>query len=148
MGLQARLDEDLKAALRAGDALRLWTIRLARAALKNAEIERRQPLTEEEIETVLQSEVKRRREAIEAFQRGGRDELAQKESLEMAVLLQYLPSPLSEEEIRRLIGEAVTETGASSPREMGRVMAVLMPRTRGRADGALVGRLVREALGR
>lgn len=147
MGLQARLDEDLKAALRAGDTLRLSTIRLARAALKNAEIERRRPLIEEEIATVLQSEVKRRREAIAAFQRGGRDELAQKESLEMAVLLQYLPTPLSKEEIRRLIGEAVIETGASSPREMGRVMAVLMPRTRGRADGALVGRLVREALG-
>lgn len=133
--------------MRAGDALRVSTIRLARAALKNAEIERRRPLTEEEIDAVLQTEVKRRREAIEAFQRGGRDELARKESLEMAVLLQYLPAPLSEEELRRLIGEAVKATGASSLREMGRVMAVLMPRTRGKADGSVVSRLVREALG-
>ncbi len=113
MTLQARLDEDLKAALRAGDALRVSTIRLARAAVKNAEIERRRPLTDEEIEAVLQ----------------------------------YLPTALSEEELRRLIGEAVAELGASSPREMGRVMAVLMPRLRARADGALVGRLVWEALG-
>lgn len=99
MGLQDRLEEDLKGALRGGDALRVSTIRLARAALKNQEIERRRPLTEEEIEAVLQGEVKRRREAIDAFQRGGRDELARKESLEMAVLLQYLPAPLSEEDL-------------------------------------------------
>jgi len=145
--LQDRLEDDLKGALRGGDALRVSTIRLARAALKNQEIERRRPLTEEETEAVLAAEVKRRREAIEAFQRGGRDDLARKESLEMAVLLQYLPTPLSEVEVRRIIGEVVAETGASSPREMGRVMAAVMARVRGRAEGAVVSRLVREALG-
>lgn len=133
--------------MRAGDALRVATIRLARAAIQNAEIEKRRPLTEDELQDILQHEVKRRREAIEGFQRGGREDLARKESLEMAILLGYLPPPIGEDDLRRIIAEAVTATGAASPRDAGRIMAVVMPKVRGRAEGATVNRFVREALG-
>ena len=146
MGLGEQLEEDLRRALRAGDALRVATIRLARAAIKNAEIEKQRPLTDEEIQDILLGEVKRRREAIEAFQRGGRDELAHRESLEMAILTGYLPAPLGEEELRRIIAEVVAELHAATPADVGRVMAAVMPRVRRRAAGAVVNRLVREAL--
>ncbi|KRT76036.1 MAG: hypothetical protein XU14_C0072G0011, partial [Armatimonadetes bacterium CSP1-3] len=95
MGLGEQLEADLRQALRAGDAVRVSTIRLTRAAIKNAEIEKQRPLTDEEIQDILLGEVKRRREAIEAFERGGRDDLSRKEALEMAILTQYLPAPLS-----------------------------------------------------
>jgi len=147
VGLGERLEADLRQALRAGDAVRVSTIRLARAAIKNAEIAKQRPLSEEEIQDILLGEVKRRREAIEAFERGGREDLSRREALEMAVLTQYLPAPLSEEELRRIVAEAVAELGATSPAEVGRVMAVVMPRVRRRAEGAVVSRLVRQALG-
>lgn len=133
--------------MRAGDALRVATIRLARAAIQNAEIEKRRPLTEDELQGILQREVKRRREAIEGFQRGGREDLVRKESLEMAILLGYLPPPIGEDDLRRIIAEAVAGLGTASPRDAGRVMAAVMPKVRGRAEGATVDRLVREALG-
>lgn len=133
--------------MRAGDALRVATIRLARAAIQNAEIEKRRPLTEDELQDILQHQVKRRREAIEGFQRGGREDLARKESLEMAILLGYLPPPFGEDDLRRIIAEAVAGLGTASPRDTGRVMAAVMPKVRGRAEGATVNRLVREALG-
>ncbi len=147
MGLGEQLEADLRQALRGGDAVRVSTIRLTRAAIKNAEIEKQRPLTDEEIQDILLGEVKRRREAIEAFERGGRDDLSRKESLEMAILTQYLPAPLSEEELRRIIAEVVTELGAASPADTGRVMATVMPKVRRRAEGAVVNRLVRQVLG-
>lgn len=147
MGLGEQLEADLRQALRAGDAVRVSTIRLTRAAIKNAEIEKQRPLTDEEIQDILLGEVKRRREAIEAFERGGRDDLSRKEALEMAILTQYLPAPLSEEELRRIIAEVVTELSAASPADTGRVMAAVMPKVRRRAEGAVVNRLVRQALG-
>jgi len=147
VGLGEQLEADLRQALRAGDAVRVSTIRLTRAAIKNAEIEKQRPLTDEEIQDILLGEVKRRREAIEAFERGGRDDLSRKEALEMAILTQYLPAPLSEEELRRIIAEVVTELSAASPADTGRVMAAVMPKVRRRAEGAVVNRLVRQALG-
>ncbi len=147
MGLGEQLEADLRQALRAGDAVRVSTIRLTRAAIKNAEIEKQRPLTDEEIQDILLGEVRRRREAIEAFERGGRDDLSRKEALEMAILTQYLPAPLSEEELRRIIAEVVTELSAASPADTGRVMAAVMPKVRRRAEGAVVNRLVRQALG-
>ncbi len=147
MGLGEQLEADLRQALRAGDAVRVSTIRLTRAAIKNAEIEKQRPLTDDEIQDILLGEVKRRREAIEAFERGGRDDLSRKEALEMAILTQYLPAPLSEEELRRIIAEVVTELRAASPADTGRVMAAVMPKVRRRAEGAVVNRLVRRALG-
>jgi len=147
VGLGEQLEADLRQALRAGDAVRVSTIRLTRAAIKNAEIEKQRPLTDEEIQDILLGEVKRRREAIEAFERGGRDDLSRKEALEMAILTQYLPAPLSEEELRRIIAEVVTELSVASPADTGRVMAAVMPKVRRRAEGAVVNRLVRQALG-
>ena len=144
--IESRLEADLKEAVRARDALRTSTIRLARAALKNAEIDRQRALTDAEVVEVLQREVKRRREAIEGFERGGRDDLVQKEQLEMAILLGYLPAPLDEDELRRVVGEAVKESGATGERDFGRVMGQVMRRVTGRAEGRTVERIVREAL--
>ncbi|MDR7556506.1 MAG: GatB/YqeY domain-containing protein [Armatimonadota bacterium] len=146
VGLRERLEADLKEALRARDAIRTSTIRLARAALQNAEIDRRRPLTEAEIVEVLQREVKRRREAIEGFERGGRPDLVQREQLELAILLGYLPPGLDEAEVRRLAQEVIAEVGASSERDVGRVMGPLMRRVAGRAEGRTVERIVRELL--
>lgn len=133
--------------MRARDALRVSTLRMARAAVQNAAIERGRDLTDPEVEEVIAREIKRRREAIDAYTRAGRDDLAQKESLELAILSEYLPPPLSEAELRALVREAVAQTNAAGPQDLGRVMGVVMPKVRARADGALVQRLVREALG-
>ncbi len=146
MTIAQRLDADLKEALRARDVIRTSTIRLARAAIKNAEIERQRPLTGDETIGILQHEVKRRREAIEGFTRGGRDDLVQKEQLEMALLLGYLPAPLDEMELRRLVAEVAGSAGATSERDFGRVMGQVMRRVAGRAEGKAVERIVREAL--
>lgn len=132
--------------MRARDALRVSTLRLVRAAIQNAAIERGRDLTDAEVEEVIAREMKRRREAIDAYTRGGRDDLAQKESLELAILSEYLPPPLTEAEIRALVREAVAQTQAAGPRDLGRVMGAVMPKVRSRADGALVQRLVRETL--
>jgi uncharacterized protein YqeY len=141
-----RLEADLKEALRARDAVRTSTIRLARAALQNAVIDRRRPLSDDEVVAVLQHEVKRRREAIEGYERGGRDDLVQKEKLEMAILLGYLPAPLSEDEVRGFVRQVVAEGGGATERDFGRVMGQVMRRAAGRADGKMVERIVREVL--
>jgi len=144
--IAVRLDADLKDSLRARDALRTSTIRLARAAIKNAEIDRRRPLTDAEAIEVIQREVKHRREAIEAFERGGRADLVAKEQLEMAILLGYLPALLEEADLRRIVAEVATETQAAGDRDFGRVMGQVMRRVAGRAEGRTVERIVREAL--
>jgi uncharacterized protein YqeY len=146
MGIAERLDADLKAALRSRDALRTSTIRLARAAIKNAEIDRRRPLRDDEVVAVLQHEVKRRREAIEGYERGGRDDLVQKEKLEMAILLGYLPPMLTEGEIAAIARDVAGQVGAGGQGDFGRVMGQVMRRVAGRADGKTVERIVREVL--
>ncbi len=146
MTLADRLQEDLHRALRAGDSLRVSTIRLARAAIHNASIERGRALTDAEIEEIITREMKRRREAIAAFGKGGRDDLVQKETLELAILSEYLPPQLSEADLRAIVAEAVAQVSAAGPQDMGRVMGAVMPKVKGRADGGLVSRLVREAL--
>lgn len=146
MTLSERLEQDLRKALRAGDALRVSTIRLARAAIHNAEIDRGRILSDEEVQEILAREMKRRREAIEAFGRGGRDDLVQKESLELAILMDYVPSPLTEAELATIVAEAIAQVQARDARDLGRVMAAVMPRVKGRADGSVVNRLVREQL--
>jgi len=146
MTLADRLQEDLHRALRAGDSLRVSTIRLTRAAIHNASIERGRALTDAEIEEIITREMKRRREAIEAFGQGGRDDLVQKETLELAILSEYLPPQLSEADLRAIVAEAVAQVSAAGPQDMGRVMGAVMPKVKGRADGGLVSRLVREAL--
>ncbi|MER3455798.1 MAG: aspartyl-tRNA amidotransferase [candidate division GAL15 bacterium] len=146
MGLAQRLAEDLQRALKNRDEVRVSTLRLARAAVHNAEIERGRALSDPEIQEVLRREVKRRREAIEAYRRAGREEAARREELEMAVLIEYLPQPLSEQELRALVQQGVRETGAAGPRDAGRVVGWVMARAQGRADGRRVAELVQEVL--
>jgi hypothetical protein len=132
--------------MRAGDTLRVSTIRLVRAAAHNVEIERGRALRDEELEAVVAHEAKRRREAIEAFAKGGRDDLVQKESLELVILSEYLPALLSDAELSSVVAETAAGLGARGARDTGKVMAAVMPKVRGRADGAVVSRLVREWL--
>lgn len=146
MTLASRIQDDLNRALRAGDALRVSTLRLVRAAAHNLEIERGRELTDSELESVVAHEAKRRREAIEAFAKGGRDDLVRKESLELAILTEYLPEQLSEEDLKTLVAETAAAVGAQSAKDVGKVMAAVMPKVKGRADGAVVNRIVREVL--
>ena len=146
MSLTEQLQADMKSAMRDGDAHRRDTLRMAIAAVQNAEKEKRRPLSEEETLAVLSRQVKTRRESVKAFRDAGRDDLADKEQAEIELLAPYLPQQLGEDEVRALVSEAIATTGASSPADMGRVMGALMPRLKGRADGSLVSRLVNEEL--
>jgi uncharacterized protein len=116
------------------------------SALRSAEKELQRPLSEEEELQVLQRERKRRLEAIEAYRAGGREDRAEAEELELDVLEEYMPEPLSEEELERIVDDAIAENGATSLRDLGRVMADVMPQVAGRADGSAVSQLVREKL--
>lgn len=145
--LEDRLMEDYKTAMRAGEAQRKDTLRLLRSALKSAQIDKRAPLTEEEALDVLSRQAKQRRDAIELFAQGGRDDLVQAETAELVVIEEYLPAGLSREEIEELARTAIAEVGASGMREMGTVMKNLMPQIKGRADGKLVSDVVRVLLG-
>jgi uncharacterized protein len=142
-----RLTAQIKEALKAGDRTRLATLRLLAAAVKNREVELRHELTEAELVEVAGREVKRRKEAAEAYQRGGRPELAEKERAEQAVLEAYLPEQLSDQELERAVDEAIAATGASGPNDVGKVTGHVMAQHKGRADGSAVNRLVRERLG-
>lgn len=149
MSTQDRLLEDMKAAMKAGETgkLRLSVIRMVRAALKNAEIDRRHALAEDEVLEILAKEIKQRRDAITEFAKGARQDLIQLYEAEIAVLTEYLPQQMSADEIRKLVSEAIAKTGAAGPKDMGKVMGALVPQTRGRADGRLVNQLVKEMLG-
>jgi uncharacterized protein YqeY len=140
------MQSDITAAMRSGDALRRDTLRMAESAIYNAEKRDRRAYTDDEVAAVLAREVKTRRESIEAFRKGSREDLAAKEEAEIAILSVFLPEQLSEAEITTLVAEAVAATGAASPKDMGKVMGWLAPKTRGRADGRLVSQLVGKAL--
>ncbi|TLM67339.1 MAG: GatB/YqeY domain-containing protein [Deltaproteobacteria bacterium] len=145
MTIQERLTDAMKTAMKAQDGLRLNTIRMARTAIKNAEIEARGPLDDAAVIKVLSTLVKQRREAADAY-RDTRPELAAKEEQELAILQEYLPSQMDEAEIKAIIETAVQETGATGPRDMGAVMKLVTPKTTGRADGRLVSELVKARL--
>lgn len=132
--------------MRSGDALRRDTLRLAENAIYNAEKRDRRAYAEDEVAVILAKEVKMRRESIDAFEKGGRPDLAAKEVAEIEILAAFLPQALSEGELAALVSEAVAATGATSPRDMGKVMGWLSPRTRGRADGRLLSGMVASAL--
>jgi uncharacterized protein YqeY len=132
--------------MRGGDALRRDTLRMAVSAAYNVEKRNGHPLTEDEFLAVLSREVKTRRESVDAFRAGGREDLATKEEAEIAILSEYLPQALTEAEIGGLVREAIAATGATSARDMGKAMGWLAPRTRGRADGKRVSELVVQAL--
>jgi len=144
--LKAQLTEDLKSALRSGDKLRTSVIRLLTALIKNREVEKRGPLTDAEALQAVSASCKQRQEAIEQYRQGGRQDLVDKETAELAILQSYLPAALSPDELQTLVQEAIRTSQASSPREMGKVMALLIPKVTGRADGKIVSTLVREML--
>ena len=146
MSLQEQLAADLKDAMRQRDARRRGVLRLTLAALHNAEIEARGELDAAAVVGVLAREAKRRRESIEEFRKAGRQDLVEKEEAELAILSAYLPQPLSREEIVQAARQAIQETGASGPKDIGKVMPVLMQQLTGRADGREVNEVVRELL--
>ena len=146
MELKTRLGEDLKAALRSGDKLRASVIRLLTALIKNREVEKRGPLTDAEVLQAIMTSCKQRQESMDQYRQGGRQDLVDKEAAELSILQSYMPKPLTSEELQVLVLEAIREVQATSPKEMGKVMAILMPRITGRADGKVVNTLVREAL--
>lgn len=146
MSLLKRLDEDLKAAMKRSESIRLSALRMAKAAIKNVQIDKGRELSDEEILTVLATMAKQRRESIEQFSRGGREELAEKERQELAVLQSYMPAQLSHDEIDALILQAIQESSARSEADMGRVMKLLMPKIKGVADGKWVNTRVKELL--
>lgn len=149
VSLKERLEADMKAAMKAGPEgkARLSVIRMARAAIKNTEIDRRRPLSDDEVLEVLAREVKQRRDAVAEFGDQAGKEYVDKLESEIAILQDYMPEQMSADQIRELARAAIAETGAAGPKDMGKVMSVLMPRARGRADGKLVNQVVRSLLG-
>jgi uncharacterized protein len=146
MTLISEIEEEVKDALRERDTERLDTLRLVLSALRAAEKELLRPLDESEELQVLQRERKRRIEAAEAFRSADREEQAEKEERELDVIEEFMPDPIDEEELEEIVDDAIAETGATSLRDLGRVMADVMPQVAGRADGSTVSRLVREKL--
>jgi uncharacterized protein YqeY len=147
MSLKQRITNDLTASMKAKEAARTSTLRMVKAALSNREIEKGGELAEEEVTKLLQSLVKQRRDSIEQYERAGREELAAKERAEISVIEEYLPQAATREEIERAVEEAVGETGASSPKEMGAVMKAALARLAGRpADGRTVSEIVKSRL--
>lgn len=148
MTIKEKLVEDMKQAMKDKEAgkLRLSVVRMVRASIKNVEIDRRHELSEDETLEVLAREVKMRRDASEEFAKANRPDLVENLRKELEILMDYLPQQLSEDAVRALVLEAVQATQAAGPKDMGKVMAVLMPKVKGRADGKMVNQLVREAL--
>lgn len=166
MTIQEQIQQDLKTAMRGGDKLRVEVLRMAMAALKNAQIaqvkaaydtaaaehgeqatvDRTAALSEEAMQDTLAREVKRRREAAEAYRQGKREDLAQQEEAEAAILEAYLPKQLTPDELRPQVVQVIDELGARGPADMGKVMPVLMQRFKGRTDGRVLSQLVREVL--
>ena len=146
MTLIAEIKKQLEDAMREGDTARRDTLRLILSSLQGAEKELQRPLSEDEELQVLQRERKKRLEAAEAFRNAGREEQADKEEDELDVLEEFMPEPLSEEELEEIVDDAIAEVGATNVRDIGRVMADVMPQVSGRADGSAVSQLVREKL--
>ena len=153
MAIRERIVADLTAAMKAKDTQRLGVVRMLKSRIMEAEVEQRARkgpdyvLEDQECLAVIATYAKQRRDSIEAFRKGGKEDLAAKEEAELAIVQQYLPAPMSEDEVRRIVTAAIAETGAASAKEMGAVMKIVMPRLKGEADGALVNRIVRELLG-
>ena len=146
MGLEERLVEEMKQAMKSNDKAKLSTIRMIRSAVKNKEIDLRKPLDDDAISRVIQGMVKKSEESIEQFKAGKRMDLVEKETKEIEIMKSYLPQPLSREEVLRVIDQTIEETQASSLRDLGKVMKTLMPKLGGKVDGALVNQLVKERL--
>ena len=138
MELKAEIQESVKIAMKSGDSVTLSTLRLLLAAIQNEEIRARKNLTPEEIQKTISTLCKQRNEAIELYRKGGREELAQKEESELAVLKRYLPQPFADEELKTLIRSCISEAGAKGVQDLGKVMKLVMPKVAGRSDGKRV----------
>ena len=146
MNLEERLTDEMKQAMKSSDKLRLSTIRMIRSAVKNKEIELRKKLDDEEIQRVIQGMVRKGEESVEQFQSGGRMDLVEKEKKEIEILKSFLPQPIGQEEIIRIIDQSIGETQASSLKDLGKVMKSVMPKLGGKVDGRLINQLVKERL--
>jgi uncharacterized protein YqeY len=146
MGLRERINDDLKAAMRGGDAARRDAIRLLTAALKQREVDERKTLTDADVLAVIEKMIKQRRDSIAQFEQGGRQDLAAREKQELALLQGYMPQAMDEAEVAAAVAAAVAESGAAGPADMGKVMALLKPRLAGRADMGKVSAAVRARL--
>lgn len=146
MSISEKIVDDLKKALKAGDKSKLSVLRLIKSTMKNQEIEKRASLTDEEVQAILRSFVKRSRESIEQFSKAGRTELVEKEKEELLIVQGYLPEQLGEDELRKIIKDLIEKAGASGPGDMGKVMKSVMAKLKGQADGRLVNAIVKEIL--
>lgn len=147
MSMLQRIDTELKEAMKSSDKLKVSTLRMIKASVKNLEIENGRSLSDDDIVDLLTTLAKQRKESITGFEKGGRTDLADKERQELGIIQEYLPSQLSVEELRGLISETISETGASNVKDMGMVMKAVMPMLKGRADGKVVNQIVKEMLG-
>ncbi len=147
--LKDKIQQDVKTAMFARDELKTSTLRLLLASLKNFEIEKglNYEATDEDVLTIVGREIKKRKEAVEAYKNAGRSESAEKEQKELDILDEYQPEQMSEEEIVKIVSQAIEDTGATSMQDMGKLMGVIMPQVKGKADGNLVNRIVKENLG-
>ena len=146
MSLEEKLLEEMKQAMKTNDKIRLSTIRMIRSSSKNKEIELRRKLEDEDIIKVIQGMVRKGEESVEQFQAGGRNDLVEKEKMEIEILKSFLPQPIPQEEIIKIIDEAIQETQSSSLKDLGKVMKAVMPRLGGKADGKVINQLVKERL--
>jgi len=147
MELHSRIEADTKEALKSGAKDKVSTLRMLNAALKNKQIDKKRPLTEEEVIDTARTLIKQRRDSVEQFAKGGRQDLVDKETAEIAVLEVYLPKQLSREELEIMVRDAIAQSGAQDVKDLGKVMKTLVPIVSGRADGKLVSELVKNALG-
>ncbi|KOY15676.1 MULTISPECIES: GatB/YqeY domain-containing protein [Paenibacillus] len=146
MNLSERLNEDMKQAMKSKDKFKLSNIRLIRSTIKNLEIDLKRDLDDNEVLDILSREIKQRKDALQEFDKAGREDLAANAKAEIELLSQYLPAQLTEEEIKVIVQQTIQETGASSKAEMGKVMSALMPKVKGKADGKLVNQAVQQFL--
>lgn len=146
LSLLERLNQDMKEAMKNKDKDRLSVIRMVKSSLQNEEIKLRREVTEDECLTVLNRELKQRKDSLHEFEKANRDDLASKVKVELDILQEYLPAQLSEEELLSIVSDTISEVGAVSKADLGKVMAALMPKVKGKADGGLVNRLVQQQL--
>jgi len=147
MTLQERIESAMRDGMRARDERRTQTLRMAMAAVHNRQIELGRALTDEDYIEVLGRQLKQRRESVEAYRAGGREAMADNEEAEAAILGEFMPERLTEDEVERIVRDAIAETGAASPADLGKVMGRVVPQTKGRADGKAISELVKRLLG-
>ena len=148
MGLKEQIPEDIKNALRNKSALELLVLRMLQSALKNKEIDKKkEELTDQDVISVVGAEIKKRRDAVKEFEKVNRPDAADQEKAEIEILMKYMPEQMGEDEIRSIVKKAVEETQAEGMKDIGKVMKILMPQVKGKADGSVVNTIVREELG-